>query len=340
MHFWKSNGSRSSTRSHALVLAAATLGLAGSAQGDLIAQDHFLTGTNAANGEYSLTPLNQIVRSTANGGGQNPTIAGYTGAWVGNVNGVAQWTIAATSIESPYVTGLNYAEGGRPRWTGSSIVAHQRRVHRQLSSYTPSNTYYMSFLSQAALNDTGNDGFVGIGFTNLPGTGTTPDPQFATGGTGVRGLMVGVAGDGTGYDYVVRHVGASGMKNDVILDNIVQNDSEGAVIVRYTVVRLDFNDDPTNPAGNSKITIWQDPDLTALSSEAAATAAAAPLTFRTFALGTNADLTHMSFVGIAYDKAVSFDEPRLATDWNSVVPEPASLGVLALAGLATLRRRR
>jgi hypothetical protein len=323
------------------LVGAGLLGLATpSAEAALIATDHFLTGdpADAASGEYAVT---QFRRSNANGAGQDPTIAGFTGPWTGNVTSgtsmaVAQWTAAADPLGST----LPYQQGGRARFAGVDNL--QRRVQRELAPYTPSNTYYMSLASQVLTGDVDLDGFVGIGFTNTGATVTEADANVA-GGSGLRGLLIGPAGNGTGTDYVVRHVGSSGMlQNDVILSDIIQNDASGSPFVRHTILKLDFNDDPSNPNGNSQLTIWQDPaDFT---SEAAATASVTPLVFRTFALGTNADLTHLTLAGIDYSRAASFDEPRLATSWVGavVIPEPNSIalaGVLSvLVGLRSRRR--
>jgi len=186
----------------------------------------------------------------------------------------------------------------------------------------------MSFIAQVLTNELDLDGFVGIGFTNTGATVTATDANIVS-GSGLKGLLIGAAGDGvSGTDYVVRHVGSTGaVQNDILLDNIVQNNPDtGTPFVRYTVVKLEFNDDPGNINGNSKLTIWQDP--TVFSSEADATAAAAPLEFRTFALDTNADLSHMTFTGVDYSRAASFDEPRLGTTWEDVIHVPAPEGDL------------
>lgn len=290
-------------------------------EGFLIATDHFLGGLpgDPLLGEYDNTAFrNQFRRGNANGGGQDPTIAGFTGAWSGNVTsgslGVAQWTAEADPLGSQ----LPYQEGGRARFAGVDNL--QRRVQRELSPFTPVDTYYFSIVSQVLTDDADYDGFAGIGFTNTGATVGETDANLV-GGSALRGFLIGVAGDGAGgTDYVVRHVGSTGVvQNDVILDNIIQNDeATGSPFVRRTIVKLEFNDDPANLAGNSKLTVWQDP--TNVTSEAAASASVTPLEFRTFALGTNADLSHLTFTGIDYSRAASFDEPRLATTWEDVAP--------------------
>lgn len=313
----------------AAILATALTCFATPAKATLIAADSILGGIpgNPLLGEYDNTVFkNHFRRGETSGGGQNPTIAGFTGPWSGNVTsgslGVAQWTAEAP----PFDLGISYQEGGRAKFAGVDNL--QRRVQRELAPYTASDTYYMSFIAQVLTNETDLDGFVGIGFTNTGATITQTDANIVS-GNGLGGLLIGAAGDGvSGTDYVVRHVGSTGaVQNDVILDDIVQNDPVlGTPYVRYTVVKLDFNDDPGNVNGNSKITIWQDP--TVFSSEADATAAEAPLEFRTFALDTNADLTHLTFTGVDYSRAASFDEPRLGTTWEDVIHVPALDGDL------------
>ncbi len=321
---------RTTTRYWSAAILASTLAcFSTTANATLIATDHILGGIpgDPLLGEYDNTTfLNQFRRGNTNGGGQNPTIAGFTGPWSGNVitgsGGVAQWTAEAP----PFDLGLSYQDGGRAKFSGVDNL--QRRVQRELAPYTPSNTYYMSFISQVLTNELDLDGFVGIGFTNTQATAAATDANIV-GGSGLKGFLIGAAGDGvSGTDYVVRHVGSTGaVQNDVILNDIVQNDPEtGTPYARYTVVKLDFNDDPGNANGNSKITIWQDP--TAFGSEADATNAAAPLEFRTFSLDTNADLTHMTFTGVDYSRAASFDEPRLGTTWEDVIHVPALDGDL------------
>ncbi len=330
-----------------IALAGSWLGLGGSTRADLIATDHFLTGSPAdpALGQYvTTTNVNQLRRSTTNGNGQNPTIAGYTGAWTGNVTSgslaVAQWTAESAGI----TTTLPYQQGGRARFAG--VDGLQRRVQRTLEPYTTSNTYYISLLSQVLTGDTDGDGFVGIGFTNTDASVAVADANIVS-GSGLRGILIGAAGAGptepTKTNYVVRHVGSTGsVQNDIILSDIVQNNPDtGSPYVRYTIAKIDYNDDPSNPAGNSKLTIWQDP--TDISSETAATASVTPLEFRTFALSSSSDITVMTFTGVDYSKAASFDEPRFATTWDDVasVPEPAMAGILglAVAAFAVARRR-
>ncbi len=298
----------------------------------LIATDHFLGGVpgDPLLGEYDLTTFkNQLRRGEANGGGQNPTVSGFVDPWSGNVTsgslGVAQWTAEVGGLTER----LPFHQGGRARYGGSTAVENlQRRVQRQLDTYTPNDTYYFSVSSQVLTDDLDLDGFVGIGFTNT-GSGSTSAEIIASadanivGGSGLRGFLVGAAGDGVeGTDYVIRHVGSTGsVQNDILLNNIEQNDPvSGSPFTRLTIVKLEFNDDPGNVNGNSKLTVWQDPAF--FHSETAATASTTPLEFRTFALDTNADITHLTFTGVDYTRAASFDEPRLATTWEDAVPLP------------------
>ena len=308
-------------------------GVAQQADASLIATDHFLSGNPAdtANGEYSPT---HIRRSQTNGAGQNPTIAGFTGAWTGNVTSgslaVAQWTAQTAPTDSP----LAFQDGGRARFGGSSAVnSLQRRVQRELSGYTPSDTYYISLITQIATGDlAGADGFVGAGFTNTDASVTQADANIV-GGSALRGVLIGAASsDGSTTDFVIRHVGSSGVvQNDILASNIANIEST------FTVLKIQFNDDPSNPNGNSKISVWHNP--TDISTEAAATLAQAPLEFRTFALDTNADITHLTMTGLNYSKAASFDEPRFATSWEGAVPEPTTAGLALALSLGMVTRR-
>jgi hypothetical protein len=307
-------------------------GLASPCDAALIATDHILTGNPAdtANGEYAVT---QFRRSNANGAGQNPTIAGFTGPWVGNVTSGTSMAVAQWKAESGAIGGFSvpYQDGGRAKFYGSSGVnSLQRRVQRELSPYTASDTYYMSLITQIATGDlAGADGFVGVGFTNTSGSAALTDASIV-GGSNLRGILIGAASsDGLTTDFVVRHVGSSGVvQNDVITSNV------GSIEVTQTIIKIEFNDDPGNPLGNSKLTIWQ--NAADLSSELAASVSVTPLELRTFALGTNADITHLMMTGLNYSKAASFDEPRFATTWAQAVPEPATAGLVAAMGLSLL----
>ncbi len=300
----------------------------------LIATDHFLTGNpaDASIGEYSPT---YIRRSQTSGAGQDPIIDGFVGAWTGNVTSgslaVAQWTAET----DPTGSLIAYQEGGRARFGGSSAVnALQRRIQRELDTYTPSDTYYMSLITQIATGDlAGADGFVGAGFTNTGATVTQTDANIV-GGSDLRGVLIGAASsDGLTTDFVIRHVGSSGVvQNDVLASDIA------SVEPTFTILKIEFNDDPSNPNGNSKITVWHNP--TAWQTEAEATADVTPLVFRTFALQSNTDITHLTLTGLNYSKAASFDEPRLATTWEEVIPEPATASLILAMTLGLVTRRR
>jgi len=57
---------------------------------------------------------------------------------------------------------------------------------------------------------------------------------------------------------------------------------------------------------------------------------------------TSRDLTSpaAAFSTVRFDRAHEWDELRVATKWGEAIPEPASLALLGLGGLAMLRRRR
>ncbi len=328
----RSAAASSRLKSSVAAICVGMLGLsASSALGQLIAADSFLnnpsspSSPNIALGQYVAVAPNQLRRGEANGGGQNPTIAGFTGPWSGNVTsgtlGVAQWTSELDPIVTPQTAA--YHAGGRTRFGGAATTnALQRRVQRPLSAYTPSATYYFSLSSQVLIGDDASTaGFVGVGFTST-GLNNGDDAHYT--GASMRGFMIGAATDGpTATDYVIRHVGSSGvMQQDVVENDILQTDGIQTVIARYTVVRLDVNDDPTNPQGNSKLTIWHQTPENELYTETAATSASAPLVLRTFAMTSSSDLTQLTLMGLNWSKAASFDEPRLGRSWSDVVISP------------------
>jgi hypothetical protein len=313
------------------VLASVALLGAGSAHAELIAADSFLSGDDPSAGEYRDTGSEQFVGAAD--GTQSPDVFGFTGAWSGSGSTVAQWTAEAGGIGSD----LDYEAGGRARFDGVDNL--QRRVQRSLDTYTPADTYYMSFISTAALGETDGDGFVGLGFTD-----NVTDSQMELGGPdGMRGLLYGYKAnpDGT-TDLVIRHRdrlsdGTSfGAADTVIATDVEPAGSENSV--DYVIIKVEFDAALFNPDGNDVVTVYLNP--TDISSEAAALASSSTTTFNTFSLAANDDLTQLTMTGIDYSRPASFDEPRLGTEFADVVPEPGSMALLGLGGLLLASRRR
>src|SRR5687767_10033805 len=102
------SGTQRQSKGGAILTAAvaATLAARSMASAQLIATDHFVIGATPANGEYAAAVL---VSSTT--GGQNPTIAGFTGPWAGNTgSGIAQWTSENTTLNTSVPS---YESGGK-----------------------------------------------------------------------------------------------------------------------------------------------------------------------------------------------------------------------------------
>ncbi|MEM8737924.1 MAG: PEP-CTERM sorting domain-containing protein [Planctomycetota bacterium] len=314
----------------ATAAVAAAVFVAGGARGELIAADSFLIGdpADASAGEYEA----DLLRRGNPDAGQNPTIDGFTDPWTGNRttgNGaVAQWTAVDGSVDG----GLSYIGGGRARFSG--VDNTHRRVQRDLDTYTPVDTYYMSFLGTAALGDIDGDGFVGIGFTN-----DVSDAELEIGGSdGMRGLVVGFRANANGTtDLVLRHRdrladGVSfGAKDELLVADVDAAGSAG-VGVYQVVVKAEIGAAPFDPDGDDVLSVWinrGEPPVEPVSA----------LQFQGFSFSSNNDLTQLTLTGIDYSRPASFDEPRLGTEWTDVVPEPSSL-FLIVGGVALAAARR
>lgn len=304
-----------------LIVSAAIVAAVSVAQASLIAADSWVGGGAP----------NYVVNSNLNG--QNPTVTpGWTGA------GSTAWSSGTANLQADAVgldytpltsLALGYPAGGKGKYIASSTNAF-RAANRRMDNYTPENTYYMSFLVNPGgsfLATGGRDGYALTGFTNFI-NGANAFNNVAGAGE-VFGLMAGFKGNGDGTaNLIIRHRGLSEDNEDVALLANVANETY------YVVARLDVNASGIQEA----VTFWVNP--TNLTSEANATAtAAATGTFASLSMDLNNRIDRTSLVTTNWARSYFWDENRLGTDFFSVVPEPSTMALLALGGLALLRRR-
>lgn len=130
------------TKQLASSLALAGLALmAAGANAALVVEDHFLTGANAAGGEYNVAVLN----------GQGPTISGMTGNWLEGSNA----EVVGTGLD--YADATYIAEsGGAVQVPGTAGNGRQGRLLTSPITGASTGTVYLSFLMQTDTNDPGS----------------------------------------------------------------------------------------------------------------------------------------------------------------------------------------
>jgi hypothetical protein len=173
------------SRCIATALATAALGalLTASADASLIFHDPFATGGAAGSGQYSSSAAG------VNLTGQNPAIAGFSGAWI-------------TGYGSPFEavnSGLTYAgapSSGGSAETNDGGVGRSTRVLSSAFTDSTTGTYYLGFLYKNINlssghrafefhNGTSNDADRVLGVAGGTGTGTSRSKLFAPGKTDV-----------------------------------------------------------------------------------------------------------------------------------------------------------
>jgi len=254
---------------------------------------------------------------TANDGGTGFNALGSpavnTTAWgVGATAQTGNVTVVGGSLAGPLG-----GQGNRARFEHNAGTA--ATVGRPLGQTVNSGTLYFSY--KTARN---NDSFRTVNFALFNGT----SERFGFGQYGVNPTSTS-------------NGNLAGVFLNVNPGNLIQNPTPiayGTNVPHLIVGRIDFDFDPDN-SSNDRVRIYVDPAN--LSNEAALTPyldngnfdLEAITAFRPFSGGTNADHP----VGGSGD----FDEIRFGTTFASVVvPEPASLGLLAAAGGLLVRRRR
>ncbi|MEM8875013.1 MAG: PEP-CTERM sorting domain-containing protein [Planctomycetota bacterium] len=299
-------------RKHMIFAAVAATAMTVPAFGQLIANDPFLSGDSAGAGEYS---VGVDVR------GEGAAALGWVGlSGQPDGFGVAYATPTGSLGTSNFQgnalgedsAAVDYETGGRLQWIGVGNFPGDRTITRQLNPIPSSPTYFMSIM-----------------VNRLNWAGTPADNTFVVGGftdANNNGLLVGyddVLNDGT-PELVFRSTNDPSGTSTILLPDAPSSDNQ-LVIVGLTI----------NTAGNDELSIFVDP---------ADISAGPSLTVSSINVTDSlTPFTQSLFSSPGQSGVVFFDELRLATDFASVagvIPEPASIGLLGVAGLGLLRRRK
>lgn len=197
---------------------------------------------------------------------------------------------------------------------------------------TANQSIFFSFLFEKLQNNNGAD-HEGLAIMN----GIVPSPRWDNGNPGAIGrhgfAVAAVAGSNlqaVAYDGTAGTRVVSSNTLPVSVVNGSSNTSTSNVAVNLIVGEISFN---TGTGGADVFRLYSATDDGSLS--------AADLTLID-TIEANVDESLLSTLNLTRQVNVNYDEIRIGTDLNSVIgiPEPSSIGLIALGGLCLLRRRR
>lgn len=302
-----------------LVLASSLL-TGAAAYADLLAYDPFLIGDNPALGQYLAGDENSGVNVL---GGQNPFIgptAFYGGPWIQS-GGDSQVVKNLPSYSYP---GLPAGLGGIQQETIQFNCCSFGRSGRSIAGglgFGAAETIYQSFLI-----DFGTQG------TDIPTDFGFRGHELWNGGIGDANRSIGLyVNHFAGINELSLEVTtASGTSFDAVNGGGLTLDAmEG---VHFVVMKYEFN-----PVAADRVSVYFDPTIA--NGEPVVPSAQISVATSDLFITHHGAFTQFTFSGGGHIPG-GIDEMRWGTDFNSVIPAPGGLALLALSAAPLGRRRR
>ncbi|MEN1678665.1 MAG: hypothetical protein AAGJ46_03680 [Planctomycetota bacterium] len=270
--------------------------MAGPAQADLLVYDPFLSGDARGDGEYTAGEDMRTMGAAALGFvGQPETPDGFGIPHAGTTSNFRANELGENSAA------VDYEQGGRIQWIGAPNFPFNRELTRQFTptvTGTQSDEWWFSIM---------------VNRLSWPDAPDAADVTYVVGGVtdaSGNGIQIGYDDEiGDGFpDLVLRSNGT----NTVLTQDSVPNANQ-FIIVKLTI--------DTATDGNETIEVWNDPTTLA------ALADAPDLTISDQDLfDTESPFTQTKYESPAQSGVAFFDEIRLGTTQEAVVPAPVVLG--------------
>ena len=304
----------------AVIVVLLSLFTGATARAQLLAYDPFLFGDNPALGQYRLGDENAGTNVL---GGQNPVIgptAFYAGPWVQS-GGDAQVVKDLPSYSYP---GLPGGLGGLVQETLQFSCCTFGRSGRPIAGglgFGGAQTRYQSFL------------------VDFGTQGTDPASDF-----GFRGHELWNGGVGDSNRSVALYLNHFAGINELSLEVTTASGTTRVPVngggltlqalagVHFVVMKYEFN-----PLAADRVSVYLDPTIAA--GEPGAASAQVVVAASDFFITHQGAYSQFTFSGSGHAPG-GIDEVRWGTTFNSVVPEPGALGLLALAAAPLCRRQR